>query len=87
MTIDHTGITVPEDKYAATVKFYETALAPLGYKQLRSFLDGNVVGFGDSEHKCDWWLSSVSTATSATHHAFAAKGSLLFFFVPKTRPD
>ncbi len=78
MTIAHTGISVPQDKYAATVKFYETALGPLGYKKLMSFLDGNVLGFGDKEHSCDWWLTSVSTPTSTSHHAFEAKGSLLF---------
>ena len=83
MTIAHTGINVHEDKYAAMVKFYETALAPLGYKKVMSFLDGNVLGFGDNEHSCDWWISSVKTATTPTHHAFLAKGLLLFLHSQK----
>ncbi|KAH8882210.1 putative glyoxalase [Thozetella sp. PMI_491] len=73
MTIHHTGIKVPSDKFDATKKWYEAALAPLGYKVAMTFLDGAVVGFGDQPHGADWWISSDDKAASTSHHAFAAK--------------
>ncbi len=75
MTIDHTGISVSGEKHPEVVKWYEAALAPLGYKNAMSFADGKVIGFGDKEHSIDWWVSGFAKVESTSHHAFAAKGS------------
>ena len=55
MTIHHIGITVPNDKFDDTVKFYEAALKPLGYKVMMQPAEG-VVGLGNSRVP-DMWIS------------------------------
>ena len=91
MTIGHTGIKTPAADHAAVVAWYEAALTPLGYTKRMAFLDDQVVGFGDSPHGVDWWVSSAAAAppgvpapTGAgatsilpTHTAFVAKGECI----------
>ncbi len=96
MTIGHTGIKIPAADHAAVVAWYEAALAPLGYAKRMSFLDDQVIGFGDSPYGADWYVTSAaaappgvpppSSASTAsilpTHTAFVAKGESPFSFTP-----
>ena len=51
--IDHIGLSVSD--YAGSRKFYESALAPLGYSLIMEF-GGNAAGFG-ADGKPDFWIS------------------------------
>ena len=51
--IDHIGLSVSD--YAASKKFFESALAPLGYSLVMEF-DDAAAGFG-AEGKPDFWIS------------------------------
>ncbi len=96
MTIGHTGIKTPAADHATVVAWYEAALAPLGYARSMAFLDNQVVGFGDSPHGTDWWVTSAAAAPPGvpppasasaasilpTHTAFVAKGEFSFLFFP-----
>lgn len=78
MPISHTGIKTTPDKITSLVSWYESALAPLGYKKVRDFLDGMVNGFGDESGHADWWVSATQEGTPLpSHHAFVAKGLFL----------
>ncbi len=93
MTIGHTGIKIPAAHHEAVVAWYEAALAPLGYTKRMSFLDGKVIGFGDSPHGADWYVTSTAAARPGapapagasaasilpTHTAFVAKGECYCF--------
>jgi len=56
--IDHVGLLVTN--YARSKRFFENALAPLGYKLILEFGD-SVAGFG-AEGKPDFWISVGSPA-------------------------
>ena len=75
MTIAHTGVSIAADKHAAAVKWYETALKPLGYKKFHT--EGpneEVTALSDTGHGADWWLLSVPEAPkNISHVAFLAK--------------
>jgi len=67
--MDHVGIQV--DDLAASRQFYDTVLAPLGYRVLADV--GPALGYGGEHHAVFW----ISTATDAVpnregHLAFAA---------------
>lgn len=79
MTIAHTGIKVSPALLQATVAFYETALAPLGYKKAFSLFDDTVVGFADADGVTDWWVSAGEDGGKA-HTAFRADGMYFSFF-------
>jgi catechol 2,3-dioxygenase-like lactoylglutathione lyase family enzyme len=55
--IDHVGINVSD--IAASKRFYEGALAPLGYVQIADF--GEAVGYGQPG-KPDFWLETRGSA-------------------------
>ncbi|KAK0618950.1 hypothetical protein B0T14DRAFT_432891 [Immersiella caudata] len=85
MVIAHTGIKVTEDNIAKVAEWYGKALEPLGYKKMRSFLDGLATGFSDHAdgNEADWWVSGVlegATALEVTvpnsHYAFTVKGGV-----------
>jgi catechol 2,3-dioxygenase-like lactoylglutathione lyase family enzyme len=63
--IDHIELRTRE--LAASVSFYKTVLAPLGYTQT---VDGNAKGFGDAKGP-DFFLVSGNPADHA-HYAFRA---------------
>ena len=63
--LDHIGLAVSD--FNKSKRFFEQALAPLGYKVLMEF-DG-AAGFG-LEGKPDFWIAKGKPA--ATHVAFAA---------------
>jgi catechol 2,3-dioxygenase-like lactoylglutathione lyase family enzyme len=65
--IDH--VSVKTSNQAASRRFYEMALAPLGYEVLMEFED-QVIGMGVGR-KPDFWFSS-GEASSPVHVAFSA---------------
>lgn len=80
---DHVGLSVPKEKFQATVDFYAAALAPLGYEQLISMFEGQLVALGDKSSpmatKADFWLSGMSDTVvdkNYAHWAFVANGEL-----------
>ncbi|KAJ2968029.1 hypothetical protein NQ176_g9378 [Zarea fungicola] len=76
---DHVALSVPKDKFPAVVDFYAAALAPLGYDQLISMFEGQLVALGDKtspmDNKADFWLSGMSDTAvekNYAHWAFVA---------------
>ena len=68
MLFDHVGVHVSD--FAASKRFYEAALAPLGATILRDFGDAAMVGrLGEG----GFWFYAKGPATSPIHVAFAAK--------------
>lgn len=73
--IDHTGISVSDANTSR--RFYEQALAPLGYAMLReiplAYTGGvPVFGFGIAP-KPDFWIHQGAPNTPRVHIAFRAK--------------
>ena len=66
--IDHVGVKTSDQ--AASRRFYEKALAPLGYEVLMEFEDGQVVGMGIGS-KPDFWFSR-GESSGPIHLAFSA---------------
>jgi catechol 2,3-dioxygenase-like lactoylglutathione lyase family enzyme len=66
--IDH--VSVKTSDQLASRRFYERALAPLGYEVLREFHDGQVVGMGIGG-KPDFWFSA-GESSGPIHVAFSA---------------
>ncbi|HET6361600.1 MAG TPA: VOC family protein [Gemmatimonadota bacterium] len=66
--IDH--VSVKTSNQPASRRFYEKALAPLGYEVLMEFEDGQVIGMGIGG-KPDFWFSS-GEAAGPIHVAFSA---------------
>jgi catechol 2,3-dioxygenase-like lactoylglutathione lyase family enzyme len=72
--IDHTGLQVSDPSRSR--RFYELALAPLGYSVLmeipREYTGGKVVlGYGVAPH-ADFWISEGTPNQPALHIAFRA---------------
>lgn len=70
--IDHTGVIVSD--YDRAKKFYQAALAPIGYQVLAEFpasVTGSVdvAGFGEPE-KPDFWIASGAPNKPPLHVAF-----------------
>ena len=65
--IDHVSIKTADQ--TASRRFYERALAPLGYEVMMEFQDGDVVGMGRG--KPDFWFS-VGESSGPIHLAFSA---------------
>ena len=66
--IDHVSVKTSDQQ--ASRRFYERALAPLGYEVLREFHDGQVVGMGIGG-KPDFWFSP-GKFSGPIHVAFSA---------------
>jgi catechol 2,3-dioxygenase-like lactoylglutathione lyase family enzyme len=66
--LDHLGLTVSD--LARSQRFYEKALAPLGYS-VRTEYAGSFVGFGD-EARPTFWLGVGAAPRTGTHVAFEA---------------
>jgi catechol 2,3-dioxygenase-like lactoylglutathione lyase family enzyme len=66
---DHVGLNVRD--YAASRAFYESALAPLGYRVVMAFDEWRACGFGTDE-KPVFWISEREPYGTGTHLAFAA---------------
>ncbi len=70
--IDHLGIPVRD--IAASRRFYEAALAPLGYRVMSAATNGlgnNIVLFGVDE--VDFVIADGEPVSSGGHHAFRAE--------------
>jgi len=72
--IDHTGLTVSDP--AASRRFYEAALAPLGYRAIMEIPTEHtggavVVGYGVPP-KPDFWISEGTPNEPPIHMAFRA---------------
>ena len=65
--IDH--VTANVGDFAKAKRFYEQALAPLGYSVQMEF--EGAAGFGSSEGIPDFWIGSIPER-GATHVAFSA---------------
>lgn len=65
--IDHVSIKTGDQ--TASRRFYERALAPLGYEIVMEFQDGDVVGMGRG--KPDFWISR-GDRSGPIHLAFSA---------------
>ena len=73
--IDHTGIQISDP--VKSRKFYDAALAPLGYKMLmevpKQYTEGKmVVGYGITP-KADFWLHEGTPQKPHVHIAFRAE--------------
>src|SRR5882672_10096469 len=65
--LDHVVLNVKD--VAASTRFYEAALAPLGYKLVKSF--PGFAGFGGAG-KPDFWIAQRSPAHTMVHIAISA---------------
>jgi catechol 2,3-dioxygenase-like lactoylglutathione lyase family enzyme len=66
--IDHLGFDVSD--YEASKRFYQEALAPLGYELLMEF-EGGVAGFG-KQGKPDFWIATRGEPQTGIHVAFVS---------------
>jgi catechol 2,3-dioxygenase-like lactoylglutathione lyase family enzyme len=66
--IDHVSLKTSD--HPASRRFYEKALAPLGYEVVMEFEDGQVVGMGIAG-KPDFWISP-GESSAPIHLAFSA---------------
>ncbi len=66
--IDHVGLDVHD--YDASKRFYEAAVAPLGYEPLMEF-PGIGCGFGRGG-KPEFWIGTRSEPQSGVHVAFSS---------------
>lgn len=81
MTIDHTSLVVPRDKFNDCLDVYLAALKPLGYEQRHQYGE-TVVGLGstvdpavaDYSHSDFWVTGADGQAACPVHIAFAAAG-------------
>jgi catechol 2,3-dioxygenase-like lactoylglutathione lyase family enzyme len=64
---DHVGVNVRD--YAASRAFYESALAPLGYRVAMEFVEHGAVAFGPGE-KPAFWVVQREPYGTGTHVAF-----------------
>jgi hypothetical protein len=85
--LDHTGIFVPSSQHAEVVKWYEAALAPLGYKKfITEGPNEEVTGLSDNGKHADWWLISTTENIPdkpKMHHAFVANSEYFLVIVIK----
>ncbi len=78
--IDHCGIKVAPDVFDDVVKFYVTALEPLGYKKLHDY-GGFAVGLGaegpdgSGTASADFWIGKGESSGAPQHFGFRANGA------------
>lgn len=68
--IDHVGFPVSD--YERSKRFYEQALAPLGYTLVMEFSAEHTAGFG-ANGKPDFWIGGKGKLNGVLHVAIAAK--------------
>jgi hypothetical protein len=71
--IDHAVVKATPALFADTVRFYELALEPLGYKKLRD-VPNMASGFGDTTP--DFWVFANGKDGDSVHVALRAKGKI-----------
>ena len=67
--IDHVGVNVSE--YETSKRFYEQALAPIGYRRVMDFPEHDAAGFG-TDGKPELWVVARDPRGTGTHLAFVA---------------
>jgi len=67
---DHVGLNVAD--LATSRRFFEQALAPLGYRVVADFSEYGAIGFGTSDDKADFWVGAREPRGTGTHVAFTA---------------
>src|SRR5262245_19485277 len=66
---DHVGVNVAD--FETSRRFFEQALAPLGYRVVMDFSQYGAAGFGTDE-KPEFWIGARDPRGTGTHVAFAA---------------
>ncbi len=67
---DHVGLNVAD--YETSRRFFERALAPLGYRVVMDFPEHGAVGFGPDESMPEFWIGARDPRGTGTHVAFTA---------------
>ena len=67
---DHVGLNVAD--LETSRRFFEQALAPLGYRIVMDFSEYGAVGFGTSDDKPEFWVGARDPRGTGTHVAFTA---------------
>ena len=67
---DHVGLNVAD--LETSRRFFEQALAPLGYRVVMDFSEHGALGFGPDEHSAGFWVGARDPRGTGTHVAFAA---------------
>ena len=67
---DHVGLNVAD--LDTSRRFFEQALAPLGYQVVMDFSEYGAVGFGTDVDHADFWVGARDPRGTGTHVAFAA---------------
>ena len=65
--IDHVGVNV--SNYETSKRFFEEALAPLGYRVVMDFPQFEAAGFG-TEEKPEFWVAARDPRGTGAHVAF-----------------
>jgi hypothetical protein len=79
MTIDHTSINTPEDKFDACLAIYIAGLEPLGYEKRMQFgptrvgLGNDDAAIADYKQSNFWIIGVPGESTHTVHVAFRAK--------------
>ena len=73
MHISHLGINTTD--ISTLSKFFDAALAPLGYKVALQFNDGKILGYGDEKGPSFWVheITDLAKKSGSVHVAFEAK--------------
>lgn len=69
--LDHACVKASKGLFDQTVRFYEKALLPLGYKKMRE-IPSFAAGFGDAMP--DFWVFMSGDQTYPAHVALRANG-------------
>ncbi|KAF2663800.1 glyoxalase/bleomycin resistance protein/dioxygenase [Microthyrium microscopicum] len=72
MPIDHVLIKTTPARFDDTVKYYEAALAPLGYSKLKE-VPNQAAGFGDGPVPDIWVFAGAKEGDNGAHVALRAK--------------
>ena len=64
---DHVGVNVQD--FETSKRFFEQALAPLGYRVVMDFSQYGAAGFG-TEEKPEFWVGARDPRGTGTHIAF-----------------
>lgn len=71
--LDHFGISSPVASFPDILKFYDAALAPLGYKR-KDFIPGTLAGYATDDMNFEFWIHKMDDqARMPLHFAFRAQ--------------
>lgn len=84
MGFSHVGISVSPSKFDETLKFYLSALAPLGYREISRPVE-HVVGLG--VYFPTFWIGAREDAGEQHVHIAFSAGSMTFIYILRSVPD